>query len=1082
MKWLKRIDWKDIGIRLGIVALLFILCAIALLPQMSDYSLRMKLRHDRTGYNTQLYWWEAGTEHSQEQSFLALIDGKQVSIPMQDGMLGWNTEWRVDIIDANLEVGITAFELYQGQEKRKTISADELEEYVTDRAGVEDTYSTGEDFFIKPLNNDPSVDFGTNICRSFVRHIVLHYLLEMMVVGGLLLVVVFFDCLPICRKVYAMVRKRVADSRGAFAGFVLLLAGMIAVLFHEFILGDQVFVYMGDSFNQTYAELVHTADRIAAGEWGSGYTFYKSLGNAEGPVILNLKNFFTVFGREQIALWMGLAQMLKILLAGIFFYAFLRAYGTEKQGSCLLGIGYAFSSYLIARGMWQSYPNEAVIFALWLLGFEWLLKKKRRVAFLVISAVCYWNYNGYSAVFYTGVSIVYMIFRYLSEQDEADRQAENAGTEITGTKSTSIKTSVSRILQAVGLMAGGAVISAWAWFPTMRQMLGSSRVSQGVQNAGTSFGVLDFTSLEGYRTMFYRLIGNEILGMLDDTYAGVSSWLEDPVYYCGLVMVLTVPLGLWMMKGIKKGWYLFALAGVAVYNVWGFLRNVVNGFAGSGWKLSSLWVVVLLLMIASEAWRERSAKEGNSDAGEAGLPDTEWSHKQTGRILAITDVVLVVLSLVFLKKGVQFRYLAMSLLFAVFLSLLLWKSKTEGSVTKRQYWNYLLLVTAAVEILCASYRVVNNKAVLNTQILEESVFYNDPTMELLAETEQENDFYRVDKQFVSASYCDSLYQRYRGTASYIGGIGDNEYSRQFFEAIGLPELQHVQRGTGQSAVVDTLLNVKYILAKNWQTNTYGLESIGEKEGIRLYQNTCALPFGYVYDEYMKQSDFETYLPLERRNLMLSRCILADGEAEGLTLTLHENNAYEKLTDRWAAYETSFGVEEDVLGFEPLKENETAVLRIRLQEAEMAWGNGYYMTDGATKGKFDVLLTGGETECMVECTIPGVNEILIHAGNGQPCEIVEAQLYIIPKEEYFRDYVTEATERGRTHLQITELEEEFICGNVEMTADGIMVFTIPYDTDWVAYVDGEERKLIHANIGFMGLELAAGNHEIRLEYH
>ena len=1088
MRWWKRIDWKEIGIRLGMVAVLFVLCAIALLPQITDYSLRVKLRQDRTGYNTQLYWWDAGTEHSQEQSFLALIDGKQVSIPIQKGMLGWNKEWRLDIIDANLEVGITAFELYKGQEKRKTISADELEEYVTDRAGVEDTYSTGEDFFIKPLNHDPSVDFGTNICRSFVRHIVLHYLLKMMVVGCLLLVVVFFDRLPIGRKLYALIWKLMEDNRWAFVGFAVLLAGIIGLVFHDFILGDQVFVYMGDSFYQTYAELVHTADRIAAGEWGSGYTFFKSLGNAEGPVVLTLKNFFTVFGREHVAVWMGIAQMLKIFLAGIFFYAFLREMGTGKQGSCLLGIGYGFSSYLIARGMWQSYPNEAVIFALWLLGFEWLKNRNRRVAFFLISAFCYWNYNGYSAVFYTGVSIVYIVFRYLSERDEStlkeleqvqqvQRQTEQELQEKTDKQQkNAAKTTVRGILQAALLTLGGAVVSAWAWFPTMWQMLGSSRVSQGAQSAGSSSSLLDFTSLEGYRTMFYRLIGNDILGMLDDTYAGASSWLEDPVYYCGLIAVLTVPLGLWVMKGKKRGWYLFALAGAAVYNVWGFLRYMVNGFAGSGWKLSSLWVVVLLLMIAAEAWRE-------TDQSSEAVRVEKTQIKKKGKVLISTNAVIILLSIIFIKKGVQFHYLAMSLIFCLFLSLILWKSSKEEDAAKKRYLKYILLLTASVEIICASYRVVNNKAVLNTEVLEEKVFYNDSTTDLLAEAEDENDFYRVDKQFVSASYCDSLYQRYMGAASYIGGVGDNEYSKQFFERMGLPELQHVQKGTEQNTVVDALLNVRYVLAKNWQTNTFGLEYLKESEGIWLYENPYALPFGYVYDEYIKESDFGFYVPIDRRNIMLSRCVLADEEVAGFSSSIAENPSYDVFLNRWkdAQSECTVDEEDDLIEFDPIQEGEMVVLRVKIRAQEVLWANGYYMQNDAVTGKFNVRMINGEDEYFIECLTAGTDCISIRSDGRYPHEIVEAQLYRIPQKEYYADYIVQTQERSRNHLEITEFQEESITGVADMTEAGIMVFTIPYDAGWTAYVDGEEQKLLHANIGFMGLELSAGQHEIRLEY-
>ena len=993
------------------------------------------MRQDRTGYNTQLYWWDAGEEYTQEQSFMILIDGRQIQLQLQKEMLGWNKEWRLDIIDANLQVGITEFALYEGQEKRKVISADDLVEYTVERAGVENTYSTGEDFVIKPLCDDPSVNFGTNVCRVFVRHIVLHYLLDMLIVGFLIFLAVFGDILPGIKRIYGWIWRRMENDRWAFLGFALMLGGIIFCLFHDFIIGNKVFVYMGDSFYQTYAQLAHIADRIAAGEWGSGYTFFESLGNAEKPLILTFKNLCALFGRKYLAYTMGIAHMIKIFLAGVFFYCFLRRLGTGKLGSSLLGMGYACSSYLIARGMWQSYPNEAVLFALWLLGYECFRNKGRYLLFFMINFLCYWNYNGYNVVFYTGICFAYIIFRNVSESN------------------------------AVLLMFGGAMVSVMAWFPSLKEMIGSSRVSQGAEGIGRLTSVMDFMGFDGYRTLFYRLISNDILGILDDTYAGVGNWLEDPVYYCGILTVLTVPLGLYAMDKGRKKWYILSFVSIMIYNGWSFVRYVANGFAGAGWKLSSLWVIVLLMIMAAAAWQEAEILE----------------EKKVGRVLALTDVVIIILSVAFIKEGVQFLYLAVSLFFCICLSVLLYRMRMEQDDTRKRYYKYILLLTTFLEIICSSYRVINNKAVLNTDVLEQKVFYNDGTEDLLASVEDENDFYRVDKQFESVSYCDSLYQRYRGTASYIGGVGDNEYTKQFYEAMGLPELQHMQKGTQNNTAVDALLNVRYVLTKNYAVDTFGLQQLAEDEGMRLYENKYALPLGYTYDSYIKRSDFDQFTAIDRRNIMLSRCVLEDEETVGMSDGIIEYNSYDVFLNRWKEYREDCEIEEESVTFKGLEEGETLVLRIKVKGQEAAWAIGYYMQDKAVIGKFDIRVINGEEEYYIECQAEGTDEVTIQSNGLQPYEITEAEIYRIPEKEFYVDYVQQIEARREGSLKITNLQEESIQGIAKMDRDGIMVFTIPYDEGWTVYVDGNKKELLHCNIGFMGVELNAGSHEILLEY-
>lgn len=58
----------------------------------------------------------------------------------------------------------------------------------------------------------------------------------------------------------------------------------------------------------------------------------------------------------------------------------------------------------------------------------------------------------------------------------------------------------------------------------------------------------------------------------------------------------------------------------------------------------------------------------------------------------------------------------------------------------------------------------------------------------------------------------------------------------------------------------------------------------------------------------------------------------------------------------------------------------------------------------------------------------------------------------------------------------------IWGTINSSIDGMMTFSIPYDTNWHVYVDGVEQELKTVNIAMMGTDITKGLHEIRLVYY
>ena len=81
-----------------------------------------------------------------------------------------------------------------------------------------------------------------------------------------------------------------------------------------------------------------------------------------------------------------------------------------------------------------------------------------------------------------------------------------------------------------------------------------------------------------------------------------------------------------------------------------------------------------------------------------------------------------------------------------------------------------------------------------------------------------------------------------------------------------------------------------------------------------------------------------------------------------------------------------------------------------------------------------------------------------------------------------DSVEQETEKlGNESLQNVKVGTNRITGEIEVSSDKFLVFSIPYSAGFTAYVDGKETELVQANSMYMGVELKKGKHSIVLTY-
>ena len=67
------------------------------------------------------------------------------------------------------------------------------------------------------------------------------------------------------------------------------------------------------------------------------------------------------------------------------------------------------------------------------------------------------------------------------------------------------------------------------------------------------------------------------------------------------------------------------------------------------------------------------------------------------------------------------------------------------------------------------------------------------------------------------------------------------------------------------------------------------------------------------------------------------------------------------------------------------------------------------------------------------------------------------------------------------MKINDFSENKISGEITLDKISVLFFSIPFDDGWQAFDNGKPAPTVKANIGFTGLILDKGRHDIELKY-
>ncbi len=388
---------------------------------------------------------------------------------------------------------------------------------------------------------------------------------------------------------------------------------------------------------------------------------------------------------------------------------------------------------------------------------------------------------------------------------------------------------------------------------------------------------------------------------------------------------------------------------------------------------------------------------------------------------------------------------------------------------------------------------------------------------------KDEDFFRVDqnKYVLNSDFLSNDNLIYGFPATYSYNTMNNGHINDMIEFFNIVNHNNTvgYNGFNERSALNSINHVKYLIVResekiripsgfrlfqtirlekfeedrfNKATNTGNIEyQDGQKvyEDAYIYINENFLNFGFVYHSYIKAKDLEEFSAVGRENVLLDAVILdqecdlpkyfpddqiriepknlvldnlrieegriISGKGGGSIGFLVENVREAEL------YLETLGLVKDEIyqDYTIYYETETSFHK----EKHYAYGKNFYFDNR------DHLINVGyfqEDDVNVRITFE-------EGGYG----FKSIGYYINPVSE-----LQEKIEKlNRESLEDLRFFKNGLSGNISLEKPGLLFLSLPYTKGFTAYVDGVKTEIVLANIGYMGVFLETGDHEIKLIY-
>ena len=636
-----------------------------------------------------------------------------------------------------------------------------------------------------------------------------------------------------------------------FGMFIVLESVLAFYVYRDYLLLDKLFLFKdvgSDTINYYYPRWVHIADYLRT-DGLPRWSFNSGMGQSLLPNSIGIPFDWPLFalGSNRLAYGIAYLAAFKAILGGAIFYLYLRLVSPNVYVCMVGGLLYAFSGFMILGGSWYIFSTEAVYLALLLYAFERYLQQGVWWPFpLVIALVA----SSYSFDLYTHA--VFLVFYGVLRYHDCHGWHSRAMGYF--------------FLRLAGLGLMGAGIASIFLFANMQEILQSHRISgkAAMDSLLQGHAVFSFADRGANIVALMRAFSSNMTGA-GSNYQGMNNYLEDPMFYCGLINLLLAPQ-VFIFLGKRQRILYGALALVFILPVaFPYFRYAFWLFSGDYHRVLSLFTVLAAVLFSLKA-----------------LGNIMASGRLGTRLLVGTLAVLLggllypyeILAPDPILKWTTAGFLCLYTLLIVGIS----QEKTRAPAAA------LLLVALCVELAMTASMTVNDRPVVTDAEFHERIGYNDYSVDAINYLKKnDNSFYRIEKTYASSptihfSLNEGMAQSYWGTSSYESFNKDSYLD--FADAMGLiSEIDNRKgrrwiKGLRERPILLAFASVKYMLTKNPAIYTsFGFRTFRRMGDIFMVQNLSALPFGFTYDSYISHNEFMRLAEGQKDSALIKAVVL-----------------------------------------------------------------------------------------------------------------------------------------------------------------------------------------------------------------
>jgi len=781
-----------------------------------------------------------------------------------------------------------------------------------------------------------------------------------------------------------------------------------------------------------YIDFFNYLRTIFSGENDLLYSFSKNLGGEMVSLLsyylMSPFNLLFAFASDNtLPLVYTIVAVLKLSVCGLtFFHASVKLYGC-KSIHLAFSTAYALMAYNVIYCWSVMWLDGVLILPLLGLGIYDLWRGK--------APWCYVLSLGYGLLtnFYIGymlciASVLFSLIHMLLMEGNLHRKAAAFG-------------------RFLGASCIGGLSSAFLWLPAFLGLLGGRAKFDGnTTNILFNFNVLG-------------LAGKLTAGSASPTQVVVGT----PHIFCGMLVLFLVLL-FFLNRGIAGKVRLAVLGVLAVLFVSFVLRpiNIIwHGFSPNyafNFRYAFLFSYVMIMAAQySLTWADKADR---------------WALVLVAGLLVTLIVGLLavrnILKLDYLSTvgcGISFAVVAV-----VFL-LLTFPGKKSALVCPA------LILLGVVEMganCCLSWENVVSApgfGMVQTASYEEFTRRTGAAVDYVKELD--SGFYRMEKDF-HHDKNDSMYFDYNGLSHFSSS--QQKQVLGLLEKLGFKNYLDIWAAyhSGSTAEVDSLLGVKYLLSEKDMTAAKGYELLATVEEIGVYRNPNAMPIAMLSGEAVGSVDMaqKDYFALHNAIWQsISGEEVPVLEKASYTMTL-ENLFAMPLGDGTTRY---------------IRTDETQPAALRFEIPVTREAPLYYYFTSTERQDASIRINGVDNGLYFHDSRWDMTNAGIYAvGDVVTIEVVLLLDQIVIRDAlfYYEDLTALSSHAAAVMEQSVEVIREAssrLSGSFAAQKGQVLLFTIPYDTGWRLYVDGEKTDYAPVLDSLMAASVSEGQHTFALRY-